>query len=247
MNLLASHGNGAESILIYETDTLFEERGCFRVLQFADEAVQGAIDLQHPTRIVFEYPRALIHLMEHNGQHGEQYNDIFIIGHGIGTISSSLPDKNCVSVEINEAVVQLSRQYFGWQGTNIHIGDGRMLLEQQQQEFDYIVLDAFTSSGVPSHLCTEQFFTLVMSKLRQHGAVLINITGRGKQDVISGSIYRTLQEVFAYTYAFTLSAATERDIRNSILVGSNTTIHYRLRSMAGFVPYEPQVGYIMYD
>src|SRR5690606_14064871 len=79
---------------------------------------------------------------------------------------------------------------------NIQIGDGRRLLELQPQLFDYIVLDAFTSSGVPSHLCTLQFFSLVLSKLRPTGALLINLTGRGKQDVKSGAIYVTLQQVF---------------------------------------------------
>jgi len=247
MKLLASHGQGSDRIVVYETDTLFEEKGSYRVLQFADEAVQGAIDLQQRARIVFEYPRALIHLMEHNGELGEGCNDIFVIGHGIGTIASYFSDKRCISAEVNEAVVQFSKQFFDCEAHNIQIGDGRLLLERQTQLFDYIVLDAFTSSGVPSHLCTLQFFSLVLSKLRPTGALLINLTGRGKQDVKSGAIYVTLQQIFNYTQAFTLTGAAERDIRNSIMVGSNSSIQYRLRSMAGFEPYVPQAGYILYD
>jgi len=247
MNILASHGEADEQILVYETNTLFDEKGSFRVLQFADDAVQGAIDLQKPERILFEYPRALIHLMEHNSTQEHNCDDIFVIGHGIGTLSSYFVNKNCVTAEINETVVQLSQQYFDWNGSNILIGDGRLLLEQEQRLFDYIILDAFTSKGNPSHLSTVQFFELALSKLKRHGALLINVTSKGKLDVRSNAIYNTLQLIFPYTYAFTLHAAEERDIRNSILIGSNNMIRYRLRCMAGFAPYHPESGYVMYD
>lgn len=247
MNVLAACGEGKEQITVYETDMLFDERGSFRVLQFADEAIQGAIDLRNSERIVFEYPRALIHLMEHNSEHYAGGEDIFIIGHGIGTLSGYFKERNCVTAEINEAVVQLSEQYFGWSGKHVLIGDGRWQLEHERQQFDYIVLDAFTSSGVPQHLSTLEFFELAYAKLKPHGALFINVTGKGKQDVKSNAMYSTLQQVFANTFAFTLQALEERDIRNSILVGSNDPLRYRLRSMAGFVPYEPGAGYIILD
>lgn len=71
-------------IQVYETTELYGERGRFRVLQFSGDAIQGALDLDHPRRVVFEYPRAMIHLMEA----GEPYfEDVFLIGHGIGTIA----------------------------------------------------------------------------------------------------------------------------------------------------------------
>lgn len=247
MNLLASHGTGEEQILVYETNTLFDEKGSFRVLQFADEAVQGAIDLRQPERILFEYPRALIHLIEHNRNHKHESSDLFIIGHGVGTISSYFSKQSCVTAEINETVVQLSREYFGWNGNHMLIGDGRLLLEQERRQYDYIVLDAFTSKGIPQHLSTVQFFELASSKLKQNGALLINVTSKGKQDVRSNAVYSTLQSAFPHTYAFTLQSAKERDIRNSILIGSNVIMRYRLRSMAGFVPYIPEAGYVMYD
>src|SRR5690606_8499104 len=248
MNILDSHGAADERVLVYETNTLFDEIGSFRVLQFADDAVQGAIDLQQPDRILFEYPRALIHLIEHNStKENNGGDDIFIIGHGIGTLSSYFADSNCVTAEISETVVKLSQQHFGWKGSPILIGDGRLLLEQEQRLFDCIVLDAFTSKGNPQHLSTVQFFDMARAKLKRQGTLLINVTNKGKLDVRSNAIYNTLQVVFPHTYAFTLQAAEERDIRNSILIGSNHPIRYRLRNMAGFVPYHPESGYVMYD
>lgn len=247
MNVLTICGEGKEQIIVYETDMLFDERGSFRVLQFADEAIQGAIDLQRPERIVFEYPRALIHLIEHNREHRADDEDIFIIGHGIGTLSGYFKESHCVTAEIDETVVQLSEQYFGWSGKSMLIGDGRSQLEREQRKFDYIVLDAFTSKGVPQHLSTSEFFALVYSRLKPHGALLINVTGKGKQDVKSNAMFSTLQQVFANTCAFTLQSSGERDIRNSLLIGSGKPMSCRLRSMAGFVPYEPGAGYVILD
>ncbi|MFC6333943.1 spermidine synthase [Paenibacillus septentrionalis] len=245
MKVLASYGSGQEQILVYETTALFDEKGSFRLLQFADEAVQGAIDLQRPERIVFEYPRALIHVIEHNRRQASV--ELFIIGHGIGTISRYFNSQSCVTAEIDETVVQLSQEYFGWSGEHVMIGDGRLLLEQEQRQYDYIVLDAFTSKGVPQHLSTVQFFALAHSKLKRHGALLINVTGKGKQDVRSNAMFSTLQHIFPHTSAFTLQSAQQRDIRNSIFIGSNDMLQYRLKSMAGLVPYIPEPGYLLYD
>lgn len=245
MNVLTTYGEHSDKIQVYETDTLFGEKGRFRVLQFADEAVQGAIDCHHPERIVFEYPRALIHLMEYNAS--GLLDDIFIIGHGIGTLAGYFSDKHCVSVEINEQIAQISKQYFDYNGAAVRIGDGRDVLEKDTNVYQYMIIDAFTSDGIPKYLCTRTFFSIVRSHLKPNGAILCNAIGRGKQDIQTSAIYSTLQQVFPYVYAFTLPSESERDIRNSLLVGSNQAMQYRLRSMAGFIPYTPNAGYIIED
>lgn len=247
MNVLATYGVGKDKILVYETDSLFGEKGSFRVLQFADEAVQGAIDLVRPERIVFEYPRALIHMMEHNQKDLNEFENIFIIGHGIGTISSYFSDKKCVTAEINVDVVQASKQFFGSSGHGVILGDGRQLLEQQHELYDYIVVDAFTSSGVPKHLANQSFFALAHAKLKPDGVLLMNVIGKGKQDTNINASYSTLQLHFPYYYAFTLQTSSDRDIRNSILIGSRKSLRFRLRQMAGFIPYIPEPGYVRYD
>jgi len=245
MNVLASYENDGDKILVYETDTLFGEKGRYRVLQFADEAIQGAIDINRPNHILFEYPRALIHLMEHNTA---DLDDIFIIGHGIGTLANYFSDKHCVSVDINEQIAQISKQYFGYQGSVVVIGDGRELLEKDTGLYQFIIIDAFTSDGIPKHLCTKSFFSIIQSRLKPKGALLINAIGRGKQDIQTSAIHSTLQQVFPHTYAFTLPSEGKRDIRNSLIIGSKQAMQIRLRSMAGFVPYTPNAGYIIdYD
>lgn len=53
-------------ITVYDTTELYGEKGSFRVMQFSNHATQGAMDLNDPQRILFEYPRAIIHFMEFN-------------------------------------------------------------------------------------------------------------------------------------------------------------------------------------
>ena len=103
-------------ITVYDTQELYGEKGNFRVLQFLDEAVQGAIDLNNPQRIMFEYPRAMIHLMEVNNP---SFEDVFVIGHGIGTIASRFSDKRFKIAELDDKVVELSKRYFGYRQDNV--------------------------------------------------------------------------------------------------------------------------------
>ncbi|MBE1445184.1 hypothetical protein GGC63_004652 [Paenibacillus sp. OAS669] len=66
MQLLLRETSDYSEVSVYETTQLYGVNGKFRCLQFSDHAVQGAMDLKDPKRIVLEYPRAIIHLMEAN-------------------------------------------------------------------------------------------------------------------------------------------------------------------------------------
>jgi len=111
MRLLARDCGKQPFITVYETDRLYGERGRFRVMQFSDDAVQGALDLNAPGRMVLEYPRAMIHLVEANHPVPRA---LFLIGHGIGTIAGYYKDTRLVSAEIDERVAALSRRFFGY-------------------------------------------------------------------------------------------------------------------------------------
>lgn len=234
-----------EQIAVYETDRLYGERGRFRLLQFSDEAVQGAYDLNRPERIIFEYPRAVIHLMERNHP---GFEDVFMIGHGIGTIAGHYPDKSFKVAELDEAVAELSRRYFGCKTADVMIGDGRQLLASEPgQSLDYIILDAFTKDGTPRHLITAEFFRLAFGKLDSAGALLMNIMGRSEQDWLVGSAYAALAGEFAYTKAFILASGENYLPKNIILMGSKTPIRFQSKQMAGFAETELAAGQVLHD
>ncbi|MGG4143389.1 fused MFS/spermidine synthase [Paenibacillus algorifonticola] len=232
-------------ISVYDTTELDGEKGRFRVLQFSGDATQGALDLEHPGRILFEYPRAIIHLMESNQA---AFEKVFLIGHGIGTIARYFEDKTFKVAELDETVVELSRLYFGYNQDNVVIGDGRALLEgEAEHAYDYVIVDAFTRQGTPKQLVSLAFFSLIRSKLGEGGAVLLNLMGRGERDRLIHAIQTTLGEVFAYTKAFILPTDGSADLQNIILMGSDRPVAFQARHMAGFVELEPVQGYIIRD
>ena len=63
------------------------------------------------------------------------------------------------------------------------LGDARMSLERElragQQQFDVMVLDAFSGDAIPAHLLTREAFDLYLQHLRDpDGVIAINVTNR---------------------------------------------------------------------
>ena len=245
MHLLYEEIGPGRGIRVYDTNELYGEKGRFRVLQFANEAIQGVIDLNNPGRILFEYPRAIIHLMETNRP---AFENVFMIGHGIGTIAARYPQKRVTVAEYDPKVAELSRTYFGYDRENIILGDGREILDQEPPEaYDYVILDAFTEKGTPRHLITREFFELGRSKLHTDGALFMNLFGKSEHDNHISAIYTTLGEVFSYRKAFYLPSEGTRDTLNILLAGGGSPLMYQARHMAGFIEFEPEPGYIITD
>ncbi|WP_187768162.1 spermidine synthase [Paenibacillus sp. PL91] len=245
LHRLAKEFSMSQEISVYDANHLYGEIGKYRFLQFSDDAVQGAIDLKDTKRIVLEYPRAIIHLMEYNDPSFER---LFMIGHGIGTIAGHYSDKQVTVAEIDEKVVELSRQFFDYRRDNVVIGDGRLILSREEPDsFDYIVLDAFTKEGTPFHLTTMEFFKMAHEKLNARGSIIMNLMGKAKNDKLMNAIYTTLKETFAYAKAFSLPGKDVSDIRNIIVVGSNKAIDFQMRAMAGFIEIELDPGHVMKD
>lgn len=240
-------GSGVHRRLtVYDTAELLGEKGRFRVLEFSNEAIQGAIDLDRPERILFEYPRAIIHLMEVNRPSFEQ---VFVIGHGIGTIAAQFPAKRFTVAELDGRVAELSRKYFGYTLDNVVIGDGRQILESQPADsFEFILLDGFTEQGTPRHLLSGEFFRIVRDKLDSRGgAVIVNLMGKGEGDRLINAVHATLREQFAYAKAFALPAEGRRSMQNVLLVGGHAPIRFQERRMAGFREIELEPGYLIRD
>lgn len=245
MYQLAQELSQGQVITVYDSAQLYGVIGKYRFLQFSDDAIQGAIDLRDPKRVVLEYPRAIIHLMECNAP---SFEKVFVIGHGVGTIAGHYPDKNFIVAEIDEKVVELSRIFFDYDRDNVVIGDGRQILDNEEpNSFDYIILDAFNKEGTPYHLTTLEFFDMTKEKLRSTGSIIMNLMGRPNNDRLINAIYSTLRETFVYTKAFALQGEDAADIRNILVVGSNSNVEFQLRSMAGFIEIELGHGHIMMD
>ncbi|MBA2941114.1 fused MFS/spermidine synthase [Paenibacillus sp. CGMCC 1.16610] len=245
MELLFKTSSPNHEISVYDTTELYGEKGRFRVLEFSNSAIQGAMDLNDPTHILFEYPRAIIHLIEYNIPSIEK---MFIIGHGIGTIAGYFSEEQCKVVEIDETVVELSKKFFGYRKDNVRLGDGRQILANEKQNvYDAIVLDAFTEKGTPTHLISKPFFEICKEKLDPSGLIVMNLFGKGDNDQLVNAIHSTLSEEFTYIKAFILPSEGAADIQNFLLAGSQEPIGFQARHMAGFTQIELGQGYIIRD
>lgn len=247
MRLLFKDFGHHHEITVYDTAELYGEKGTFRVLQFSNKAVQGAMDLNDPKRILFEYSKAIIHLMEFNDP---SFEDAFVIGHGIGTIAGHFADRRFKVAELDGKVVELSKQYFGYAADNVIVGDGRRILAgERPRAFDYIILDAFTDQGTPRHLISKEFFRLTGDKLASGGFIILNLMGRGENDRLVCAVHSTLCEEYAYTKSFSLHLpyGNASDLKNIIIMGGNKPIGFQERNMAGFTEFEPGQGYIITD
>lgn len=219
-------------IYVYDTSEVYGEKGRFRVLEFGNDAIQGILDLNQPERILFEYPRAILHLMEVNNP---SYEDVFLIGHGIGTLSSALRDKYVVISEIDQKVSDVSKEYFGYNGPPVLIEDGYTLLKEMTSgRFDYIVVDAFHEGGIPEQLTTMDFFETACDKLTEDGTLLMNIIGRGPQDPYVQSFYRSLSSLFPVVDLFSLYAGGLGRSKNMIIAAGYHPLRYQKKSMAHF-------------
>src|SRR5580704_14320017 len=112
---------------------------------------------------------------------------ILMIGLGAGSVSTylmrAMPNVQIDVVELDPGVISVAKQYFGVRETDrLHIieSDGRVYLARRNDLYDLILLDAFRELGVPFHLLTREFYSLIKAHLTPDGVVAANVTGGTK-------------------------------------------------------------------
>jgi spermidine synthase len=127
-------------------------------------------------------------------------HSILEIGFGGGSISwylhRSLPDVHVTSVELDPAVVELSRKYFGIKDDpnfTLETRDGRLFLSQSQDKYDIILIDAYRGPFVPFHLLTREFYQIVKDHLAAGGVVAQNVD---PDTMMFDSAIKTMNAVF---------------------------------------------------
>jgi predicted O-methyltransferase YrrM len=116
---------------------------------------------------------------------GDRPRRVGIVGLGAGTLAAyGRPGDRFDFFELNPDVVDIARRDFTFLARSraeiqVRIGDGRLLLERlPDQNYDLIVLDAFSSDAVPVHLLTREAFASYGRHLRKGGLLCDNISNR---------------------------------------------------------------------
>lgn len=111
-----------------------------------------------------------------------------VVGLGVGTLAAwSLAGDVVRFYELDPEVARLSggkRPSFTYlrdaRGeVSVALGDGRLALEREApQGYDVLVVDAFSSDAIPTHLLTREAFAVYLRHLAEGGVLAVQITNR---------------------------------------------------------------------
>lgn len=116
-----------------------------------------------------------------------EIQDVAVVGLGAGTLACfDHPLRHFDLYEIDQDVIDIAStpELFTYLSDckseyEIFIGDGRLEIEKQDnKKYDLIYLDVFSSDNIPVHIVTKEAFAIYLSKLKDDGAIIINISNR---------------------------------------------------------------------
>lgn len=172
-----------------------QNHGQFRALAHGT-TLHGAIRIKNPdgskytgpiTPLTYYHPKGVLaqtlQLLppQINGR------EIAVVGLGTGAHScNGLTRDHWTYFEIDPVVIRIAKdpELFGFlsncaPAAKIILGDARLTLaEQPASEFDYLLIDAFSSDTIPIHLLTREAIALYMSHLKDDGLLVIHISNR---------------------------------------------------------------------
>lgn len=118
---------------------------------------------------------------------GPLTEDVAVVGLGAGSVACyAHAGEHWTFFEINPAVVAIARNpaLFTFlrdcpAKPNVVLGDARLSLERQPNgAFGVIILDAFSSDAIPTHMMTREAMQLYLAKLKPGGLVLFHISNQ---------------------------------------------------------------------
>jgi predicted O-methyltransferase YrrM len=113
-------------------------------------------------------------------------DQVAVVGLGTGSLACHRRDgEHWTFFEIDPEVVRIARDphYFNFLSAcapheRIVLGDARLTLAASSEQYDLIVLDAFSSDAIPVHLLTREALRSYMERLTPHGIMAIHVSNR---------------------------------------------------------------------
>jgi len=111
--------------------------------------------------------------------------NVAVIGLGVGTCATYFQEGESLTFyELDPAIVNIARDGFTYLAdcpaeVKMVVGDARLQLEQApDHSYDIIVVDAFSSDAIPTHLLTREALSLYDKKLAPQGTLVFHISNR---------------------------------------------------------------------
>jgi predicted membrane-bound spermidine synthase len=149
---------------------------------------------------------------------------IAIIGLAAGTIARQYtyvyPHVRIDGIEIDPDIIEVGAHFFDMNSEKmpnltVFAQDGRYMLNQLDQRYDLIAIDAYRPPYIPWHLTTVEFFQEVRSHLTQNGTTAINVGRTNTDRRLVDALANTLAQVFPSIHAMDVPASF-----NTILVAT---------------------------
>lgn len=108
-----------------------------------------------------------------------------VIGLGVGTLAAyGRRGDHYRMYEINQEVINLAKTEFTYltdspAEISFALGDARLVLEREaSNQFDVLVIDAFSSDSIPIHLVTREAMAIYRKHLKSDGVIAFHVTNR---------------------------------------------------------------------
>ncbi len=197
--LLALHGGNAFGTKFmrsfFGVDRIsIEENGQFRVLSHGT-TVHGATRIANadgtvysgsPIPLSYYHPEGVLAQTLKLLPDNPTGRDVGIVGLGAGAqVCNGKPNDRFTYFEIDSLVAKIATdknefQFLSACAPNLKIvlGDARLTLQDQPQQFDYLLLDAFSSDSIPTHLLTREALQIYSAHLKPNGLLVFHISNR---------------------------------------------------------------------
>jgi spermidine synthase len=185
-----------------------------RTLHFGSAWMQGAMHIDSPFDLAFEYTRVMMAaLLLRTGDFPKR---VLLIGLGAGSQTKFLykhrPAAHLAVVEIEPKVVKAAKESFCLPDDparlEVVVGDGVEFVYQTEQHFDLIMVDGFNDHSHPGDLNTLPFYKACRERLTDQGILAVNLIGLS--DGVKGG------------FAFIESAFEQRAVRFPRCASGNT-------------------------
>jgi spermidine synthase len=201
----AESGDYVESFDTTYNSLTVEKRGSIvelRARSRRGEALESAVDLTDPLKLVVAYTRTLYAGLFFQPQ-PQRVLMIGLGGAGFHRLfAAAYPDALLQTVELDPKVLELCQKRMDFKPTArtpVTVMDGRMFVKRDRGTWDWIVLDAFRGGFVPPHLKTEEFYRECAARLSDRGVFISNL--HATSELYYADI-KTIQAVFPQVVLF---------------------------------------------
>jgi spermidine synthase len=199
-------------------------------LMFDPTALQSAIFLEGEDDLVFDYTK----MFRLAGHFNPDLKKSLLIGGAAYTYPrdylKKYPNALLDVVEIDEQLTELAKKYFRLTDDprlTIFHEDGRTFLNNNNNKYDVIFMDAFQSiSTIPYQLTTEEAVQKMYDSLNDNGIVMVNmITGiEGDKGKFLRAEYATFKSIFPQIYILRAGNVRAEDKQNLMLVAFKSSV-----------------------